>query len=98
MGAFGSHCAEAVAVTKQDKAMFTALLEQALAVDPDAVPASRLLNLVAQRRARPRDLRSPHPRQRRLVSERGCRHERADRVRVSLARHDLPYRERESTR
>lgn len=44
--------AEAVAVTKQDKAMFTALLEQALAVDPDAVPASRLLNLVAQRRAR----------------------------------------------
>jgi predicted anti-sigma-YlaC factor YlaD len=44
--------AESVAVEKQDKAEFTALLNQALAIDPDAAPASRLVNTLAQRRAR----------------------------------------------
>lgn len=44
--------AEAVSVEKQNRAEFRALLEQALAINPDAAPESRLLNLVAQRRAR----------------------------------------------
>lgn len=44
--------AESVTLTKQDKAEFQALLKRALAVNPDAAPASRLANLVAQRRAR----------------------------------------------
>jgi predicted anti-sigma-YlaC factor YlaD len=44
--------AEAVAVPKQNQAEFKALLEQALAVNPDARPESRLVNLVIQRRAR----------------------------------------------
>lgn len=44
--------AEAVCVEKQDRAEFRALLERALAVDPDAAPESRLVNLVLQRRAR----------------------------------------------
>jgi predicted anti-sigma-YlaC factor YlaD len=44
--------AEAVCVPKQDKAQFQALLQRALAVNPDAAPESRLLNLVMQRRAR----------------------------------------------
>lgn len=44
--------AEAVSVEKQNRAEFQALLEKALAINPDAVPESRLLNLVAQRRAR----------------------------------------------
>ena len=44
--------AESVAVEKQDQAEFTALLNQALAIDPDAAPASRLVNTLAQRRAR----------------------------------------------
>lgn len=44
--------AESVSVEKQNRAEFKALLEKALAIDPDAAPESRLLNLVAQRRAR----------------------------------------------
>ena len=44
--------AEAVCVQKQDRARFQSLLNQALAVDADAQPASRLVNLVMQRRAR----------------------------------------------
>ena len=44
--------AEAVAVQKQDKTEFQSLLQQALAIHPDATPSSRLQNLVAQRRAR----------------------------------------------
>lgn len=44
--------AEAVCVARQDLEQFDTLLEQALAVDPDAVPDQRLLNLVMQRRAR----------------------------------------------
>ena len=44
--------AEAVCVEKQDKAEFRSLLERALAVNPDAAPESRLVNLVMQRRAR----------------------------------------------
>jgi predicted anti-sigma-YlaC factor YlaD len=41
-----------VSVPAQDSAEFRHLLEQALAVDPDAVPAMRLENLIAQRQAR----------------------------------------------
>ena len=44
--------AEAVCVQRQDRARFQAILNQALAIDPDAQPGSRLLNLVMQRRAR----------------------------------------------
>jgi predicted anti-sigma-YlaC factor YlaD len=44
--------AEAVSVEKQNRAEFQALLEKALAINPDAAPESRLLNLVSQRRAR----------------------------------------------
>jgi predicted anti-sigma-YlaC factor YlaD len=44
--------AEAVALPAQNKAEFRALLEKALAVDPDLVPRDRLANLVSQRRAR----------------------------------------------
>jgi predicted anti-sigma-YlaC factor YlaD len=44
--------AEAVAVEKQDKAGFQALLNGALAINPDTAPEWRLQNLVAQRRAR----------------------------------------------
>lgn len=44
--------AEAVAVEKQDKAGFQALLNRALAINPEAAPEWRLQNLVAQRRAR----------------------------------------------
>ncbi|OFV93118.1 MAG: hypothetical protein A3G76_16885 [Acidobacteria bacterium RIFCSPLOWO2_12_FULL_65_11] len=44
--------AEAVAQPGQDKAEFRALLEKAIAIDPDSVPADRLTNLVSQRRAR----------------------------------------------
>lgn len=44
--------AEAVAVAKQDRAEFQALLKRALAIDPDAHPEWRLANLVMQRRAR----------------------------------------------
>ena len=44
--------AEAVAVPKQDPAQFRELLDQALAVDPDAHKSVRLANLAAQKRAR----------------------------------------------
>ena len=44
--------AEAVAVRRQDVKEFELLLNRALAVDPDANPETRLLNLVMQRRAR----------------------------------------------
>lgn len=44
--------AEAVAVAKQDRVEFQALLKRALAIDPDAHPEWRLANLVMQRRAR----------------------------------------------
>lgn len=43
--------AEAVCIQKQDRAGFEALLKQALAINPDAAPEKRLLNLIAQRRA-----------------------------------------------
>jgi predicted anti-sigma-YlaC factor YlaD len=44
--------AEAVAVPNQDRTEFVSLMEKALAVDLNADPAHRLLNLIAQRRAR----------------------------------------------
>ena len=44
--------AEAVCVQKQDRARFESLLRQALAIDADAQPATRLVNLIMQRRAR----------------------------------------------
>jgi predicted anti-sigma-YlaC factor YlaD len=44
--------AEAVCVQKQDHKRFQALLNQALAINPDAKPEWRLMNLVMQRRAK----------------------------------------------
>jgi predicted anti-sigma-YlaC factor YlaD len=44
--------AEAVAVPRQNRAEFEALLKRALAIDADARPEFRLVNLVMQRRAR----------------------------------------------
>lgn len=44
--------AESLLLPKQDRAAFKEMLERALSVDPDAVPDSRLANLMAQRRAR----------------------------------------------
>lgn len=44
--------AEAVSVPNQDIDEFRALIQQALAVDPDARPADRLANVLAHRRAR----------------------------------------------
>ena len=44
--------AEAGALRRQQAAEFRRLLEQALAIDADADPPDRLINLVAQRRAR----------------------------------------------
>ena len=44
--------AEAAAIPKQDVEGFRGLLAKALAIDPDAHPAIRLGNLVAQKRAR----------------------------------------------
>ena len=44
--------AEAVCVQKQDLKQFDALLQQALAINPDAKPECRLVNLVMQRRAK----------------------------------------------
>ena len=44
--------AEAVTVQKQDVKEFESLLNRALAVNPDAAPENRLLNVVMQRRAR----------------------------------------------
>jgi predicted anti-sigma-YlaC factor YlaD len=43
--------AEAVSVPLQDGAEFRELLQRALAVDPDATPSNRLVNLLAHRRA-----------------------------------------------
>ena len=44
--------AENACVASQDRAEFKALLDKALAIDPDLDPPNRLGNLVAQRRAR----------------------------------------------
>ena len=44
--------AEAVALPNQDRAAFVALMHKALAVDLEADPEYRLLNMIAQRRAR----------------------------------------------
>jgi predicted anti-sigma-YlaC factor YlaD len=44
--------AESVSVPRHDAREFDALLTQALAIDPDKHPESRLINLVMQRRAR----------------------------------------------
>ena len=44
--------AEAVCVQKQDLKQFDESLQRALAIDPDAQPEHRLVNLVMQRRAR----------------------------------------------
>ena len=44
--------AEAVCVQKQDLKQFESLLHQALAINPDAKPEWRLVNLVMQRRAK----------------------------------------------
>jgi predicted anti-sigma-YlaC factor YlaD len=44
--------AESVAVQKQDVQEFDSLLQHALAINPDAHPETRLVNLVMQRRAR----------------------------------------------
>jgi len=44
--------AESVSVGTQDRKEFSAMLESALAVKPDAAPEYRLANIVAQRRAR----------------------------------------------
>jgi len=41
-----------VSVSVQDRAEFTKLLEQALAVDVERAPEFRLANILAQRRAR----------------------------------------------
>jgi predicted anti-sigma-YlaC factor YlaD len=44
--------AEAVCVQKQDLKQFEALLQKVLAINPDAQPECRLVNLVMQRRAK----------------------------------------------
>jgi predicted anti-sigma-YlaC factor YlaD len=44
--------AEAVSVRQQNRAEFNELLTRALAIDPDAVPANRLVTILAHRRAR----------------------------------------------
>jgi hypothetical protein len=44
--------AETVAVREQNLTEFRALLETALAIDPDTVPSLRLANILAHRRAR----------------------------------------------
>lgn len=44
--------AESVCVARQDRGCFEAMLERALAIDPDALPSARLANVIAQRRAR----------------------------------------------
>ncbi|MGH9675873.1 MAG: TRAP transporter TatT component family protein, partial [Candidatus Acidiferrum sp.] len=44
--------AESVSIQKQNRAEFESMLQQALAVDPDARPEWRLNNLIMQRRAR----------------------------------------------
>jgi predicted anti-sigma-YlaC factor YlaD len=45
-------CAEAVCIEKQDAKQFDELLNRALAINPDAHPETRLVNLIMQRRAR----------------------------------------------
>jgi predicted anti-sigma-YlaC factor YlaD len=50
-GPYVSH-AEAVCVPAEDRAQFEKLLKQALAINPDADPPTRLVNLINQRRAR----------------------------------------------
>ncbi len=45
-------CAEAVCVQQQDRGQFEKLLQQALAIDVNAHPEYRLVNLIMQRRAR----------------------------------------------
>ena len=49
----GAHVAfaEAVSIPAQNRQEFQALMEKALAIDPDADPENRLANLLAQRRA-----------------------------------------------
>jgi predicted anti-sigma-YlaC factor YlaD len=44
--------AEAVCVQQQDLKSFESLLNRALAIDPNAKPEWRLMNLVTQRRAK----------------------------------------------
>ena len=44
--------AEAVAIPNQDRTEFMALMHKALAVDLEADPEHRLMNIIAQRRAR----------------------------------------------
>ena len=44
--------AEAVSLPKQNQAEFRSLLQKALSVDPDETPQTRLVNLLAHRRAR----------------------------------------------
>jgi predicted anti-sigma-YlaC factor YlaD len=44
--------AEAVCIQSQNRARFEALLQKALAINPDAQPDSRLVNIIMQRRAR----------------------------------------------
>ncbi len=44
--------AEAISVQTQDRAEFSAMLEKALAVDPEADPPNRLANIVVQKKAR----------------------------------------------
>lgn len=44
--------AEATSLPNQDRGEFISLLENALAVDPDIDPENRLLNVIAQRRAK----------------------------------------------
>lgn len=50
-GPFVSY-AESVCIPAEDRAQFEQLLGQALAINPDANPETRLVNLVVQRRAR----------------------------------------------
>ncbi len=44
--------AETIAVRNQDREEFRRLLQQALAIDPNRAPETRLINLISQRRAR----------------------------------------------
>lgn len=50
-GPFVSY-AESVLIRQRDREQFTAMLERALAINPDTQPETRLANLVMQRRAR----------------------------------------------
>jgi predicted anti-sigma-YlaC factor YlaD len=44
--------AEALVIPRQDVDLFVELMEKALAVDPDAYPPARLVNILTQRKAR----------------------------------------------